>query len=491
MNVPTRFAALLFLGSLIVSPCRGFGTGPHYDLTRNVLAERNFRDGPIKIAQVENWLTDYYSTSPTRGDEHREVLEKLHFDNLYTPEQVNAYWSVFLRNLRGSTEKAARDNDLISMFVVLGIGIHAVQDFYSHSNWAELHPPRAKGEFRSETFLAEMSSPGAALPKDLRTGKYPDDRTSGPGVEPIPAAAAVHGSYENGLNKDYPTRPRWDEAYVFAYAATHEILDLMEMWAETIRPGFWKSLREYTVASAEVERLDRDLTAARNVSMWLDAKGQDGIWKGYGSGSARFFTAFSSDWMASHSSVFKRAIHDGNIQDELASGLYERSAVPGLPTVSAFSLPREAVVIKITYAAESKKGRSLKSRLFTTSGSDFYSRIVAGGQEFRGRTMQHSRESIDPWYEIFLVDRAKDSIPITISVWDEDDIDSAKDEHIDINPASGLLDLRTNFRLSDMTLSGDVNGVFSSERDTFSSEGSRSDTRGALIRGFVTRYTIR
>ncbi|HEY5074992.1 MAG TPA: hypothetical protein VII34_09880, partial [Pyrinomonadaceae bacterium] len=42
-----------------------FDTGSHFDLPRSVLAERGFGDTAIKIAQVENWLTDYYSSTPS------------------------------------------------------------------------------------------------------------------------------------------------------------------------------------------------------------------------------------------------------------------------------------------------------------------------------------------------------------------------------------------------------------------------------------------
>ena len=54
------------LGPIIAFFCfvrvwlRAFDTGPHFDLTSAVLSERGFGETAIKIAQVENWLTDYY-----------------------------------------------------------------------------------------------------------------------------------------------------------------------------------------------------------------------------------------------------------------------------------------------------------------------------------------------------------------------------------------------------------------------------------------------
>jgi hypothetical protein len=477
--------------SAMIGQCFAFGTGSHFDLTRTVLAEHGFRDTPIEIVQVENWLTDYYSTTPTYGDKHRATLEKLHFDNLFNDEQVSAYWAIVLRNLKSSTEKAAEKNDPLSMLVTLGMGLHAVQDFYSHSNWAELNPPHDSGEFRGDTYMRVMRSPTAAPIKGLHTGKYPDDRKSGPGLFPVPDAAVLHGGYHSGLNKDSPLRPHWDEAFIFAYAGSHELIGAMEVWAEKVRPGFWSSVREYAVDAATEKKLEKDIFAARNLSMWLEGKGQDGIWKGQGSGSSRRFAQLSSKWVLGDSSVFVEALREGAIQEELSRDLYSKIPTPAMPAIEPFSMERTALIIRVTYVAESKKSKLLKSPLSPLGGSDFYSLITAGGQEFRGRTIQKSRYEIEPWYEIFIFDRLRTEMPVAISIWDEDDIDSAEDEHIDINPAPGLFDLKMTFRASDSSLSGDVNGIFNSIDRVFLSEGKEPEKRRASIRAFISQRLIR
>lgn len=489
MKSLSRLFSAVVLGSLVSAPCLGFGTGSHYDLTRTVLTEHDFSETPIKIAQVENWLTDYYSNSPTYDHDRREVLEKLHFDNLFDEDQVRSYWSTLLRNLRSSTQKAARDEDQMAMLVTLGIGLHTVQDFYSHSNWVELHPRRENEPFRVDTYLDSLRSSPLALMKKLHTGKFPEDRTSGPGADPIPANADIHGSYDIGLNKDSPQRPGWADAFVYAYVASHELIGAMEKWAEEVRPGFWRSVREYSVGQQE-KKLNADVLAARNISMWIDSKGQDGNWKGKGSGSIRFFSAFSSKWVAADTSVFVRAVRDGTIQDDLAAGLYSGKTAGEMPAVDRYSLKRAAVIIAMTFVSESKDDKWLQRRLSGTGGSDFYSRIVAGGQEFFGRTMQKARESIDPWYEICIVDPQTSVIPITISVWDEDNIDPREDEHVDINPAPGLFDLNIEFRMADNSLTGDVNGTFGAREKTFLSVGSKPEKRRALIRGYITQRPI-
>ena len=491
MKTVVGFLSILLIGTLLIAQCYGFGTGSHFDITRTVLSEHGFRETSIRIAQVENWLTDYYSTSPTYGDKRRATLEKLHFDNLFNEEQVRTYWAILIRNLKTSTEKAARDNDQMSMLATLGIGMHAVQDFYSHSNWAELHPPRNGGEFRSDTFFSVMKSSADESIKDIHTGKYPDDRTSGPDSIAPPFDADLHGGYHTGLNKDSPLRPRWDEAFVFAYAGSHELVDAMEVWAEKVRPGFWRSVREYVVDEDTEKKLNKDVFAARNLSMWLEGKGQDGIWKGQGSGSSRRFAQLSSKWVLVDSSVFVEAVREGNIKDELSADLYTKTRAPEIPTMEPFSSERTAVLIKVAYVAESKKSKLLKSPLSPLGGPDHYSRITVAGQEFWGRTIQQSRYVVEPWYEIFIADRKTAEIPVTISVWDEDDIDSAEDEHIDINPVAGLLDLKMVFRISDSSLSGDINGIFNSIDKVFFSEGKEPEKRRASIRAFIGQRLIR
>src|SRR4051812_15237250 len=89
------FLFIVFLANFVFA----FDTSSHHDLTRAVLTERGFTDDPVKIAQVENWLTDYYSSSPTISKSRRAELEKLHFDNLYTTGQVKNYWAQFLFNV--------------------------------------------------------------------------------------------------------------------------------------------------------------------------------------------------------------------------------------------------------------------------------------------------------------------------------------------------------------------------------------------------------
>ena len=87
-----KLIVLLTLVISLSSLTLAFDTGYHFDLTRSVLTEHGFSDQAIKVAQVENWLTDYYASSPTMRSAARDDLEKLHFDNLFSSNETTRYW---------------------------------------------------------------------------------------------------------------------------------------------------------------------------------------------------------------------------------------------------------------------------------------------------------------------------------------------------------------------------------------------------------------
>lgn len=65
--------ATVLLG--LVPAAQAFDTGPHQDLTNEVMAELGFNSDANRSVQLENWLTDYYSNSPTVGKEVHKDLE--------------------------------------------------------------------------------------------------------------------------------------------------------------------------------------------------------------------------------------------------------------------------------------------------------------------------------------------------------------------------------------------------------------------------------
>jgi hypothetical protein len=477
--MPTRILSILlglFLGT--VGSALAFDTGHHLDLTASVMRENGFGDTPIKAVQVSNWLTDYYAVSPTSKDAVQDELSKLHFDNLYDEQRVRNYWGRLLHNAEVAIVQAAESDDPETALTFLGLVLHAVQDFYSHANWVETHPRDDGAAFRRETWLAD----GALDDAELFTGVYP------PSPAPPPPGHPQHGDYATGLNKDSLIRPLWAEAYVFAYCASHEILDLVGTWADRARPGFWNRLQQFKQDPVDQKRLDDDLVAARKLSSWVKGKGSDGHWKGDESGSVRYMSKLTIAWAPSHASIFVRKVKGGRVHELLTSGLYSDDPSPALPEITPFDGTRRVVLVRTTHVEEMRQGGG---RIDSTGKADLYSIVQVGEQQYIDRTIREKRSYDDPWLTLHLAEADEAEIPVLIAVWDEDPANPFDKDQCDINPAAGKQELSFRLRFDDDLLSGDVAGCHNSAETSFESSGQAPDKHRVLLRGYVATQELK
>lgn len=481
-RIVARGIAPWLLSLLLVSLAVGFDTAPHYDLTQAVLTEGGFDSGAIKIVQVQNWMTDYYTTAPALGSGNRREqkwLEQLHCDNLETAAQVKQYLGQFLHNLKSAAEQAAQKNQPLDTLTILGMSLHVVQDFYAHSNWVELHP-RTDDAYRTETFLSQPTG----LSPQILTGKVPPTLQSKLGLAAQTPAALLHGGYAEGLNKDSPIRPRWDEAYVFAYVASHELVELLQQWSEAVRPGYWERVRRWQVSGSEQTMLEKDLDAARNISMWVAIDDSvDGHWKGDKSGARHLFTTFLGKWEKASNSIFTWQIKDGRILGQLAENLYSATPPLALPPMHAFTLRRRALLLRTTNIRALNDGGLLgrMERVDPNSEADFYAHFRIGEQSYRERVIQGVDNVTNPWFVIHFVEQAVTRVPVSIAVWDEDESEPGegfRDDHVDINPQANQLDF-------DFV----VNATDASKE--FSSSGAKPDRNRAAIRFTVKQIPLR
>ncbi len=480
---PALVTALAAAALLALPPgARAFDTGHHYDLTREALAEEGFGNTAIQIVQVENWLTDYYSSQPLQpamGDE----LARMHFDNLFTTGQVRNYWGRLAINTRAAVQQAARDRDVLALLTLLGCSLHAVQDFYTHSNWVETHqPPPVAGwhGFRTETWFDDP--PGPRTP-NLYTGSYPD---LGPG------GVELHGDYDSGMNHDSYVQPRWAPAYVFGYAASRRWVNAVHGWVEEARPGFWRSARTYVVSGGDREDLDYDLRAVYRLSEWINVAGGNGHWKGNGSGSVEFET-FALAWSAAHDSRFVKQFKERHIYRQLTDGLTGDQAPPSdPPAIPRLTFRRKAVMLRTTHVEEKDDVALLEQVIDSPGGrADFYAKVTIAGQTFV-EAMQGDRSSINPhWTTITFVPAATREVSIRYALWDEDGGTRGDDDHCDINPAKHNRDLEFTFALDSHRCSGDVTGIHDGAAQVFRSAGRKPQDDRAVVEFFVTAFDLR
>ncbi|MGC4046789.1 MAG: hypothetical protein QM758_23595 [Armatimonas sp.] len=91
-------------------------------------------------------------------------LTKMHFDDLFSADQVRYMWRRYTSGTIAGLLWAKEQGDVNAAQNIVGTGLHAIQDFYSHSNWIDAPARRTKTFF--EVPLAERQN------LTLFTGSY-------------------------------------------------------------------------------------------------------------------------------------------------------------------------------------------------------------------------------------------------------------------------------------------------------------------------------
>jgi len=207
-----KILALVNLLALLCSPAAGFDTYWHYQASRKVGQEFGFTEDAWKIMQLGNFSPDLFGPVSDFANERLpgKDLEKLksygakdvrvrraaiflHFDNLngeltrnsqldYLFSQLLQSTQSILSNINTRTDLDERTRKVVTL-IVLGASLHAVQDFYSHSDWIHndfnQSPVKmltlASGETRAPTWFEfrEKSAEPDKWPMQVKTGLYP------------------------------------------------------------------------------------------------------------------------------------------------------------------------------------------------------------------------------------------------------------------------------------------------------------------------------
>ncbi len=286
----------------VPSTAGAFDTGPHADLTRDALMSEGFGQAAADVGMVDNWFVDYY-TNPDKNpySGHASALigvtrlglarenwlqqwvagaRHMHFDseihdvdhpNLSTTAGIEKEWQRLMYLTRTWARYAGRNNDPLRLMAVVGISLHAVQDFYSHSNWVE---GLVAAQGRGGPALSSRGYGDAPtwfdVPADVR--KTLQIYT---GVKGIPRGHGNWRSDDNkslfsGLNKDWPGRPKYQQAYVTAYFASRQWIRAIRDWLGN--EPLWRRAQ----ALAGTAALGHDVAGAEQISK------HSGHWQGGG-----------------------------------------------------------------------------------------------------------------------------------------------------------------------------------------------------------------
>jgi len=384
----------------VAAPASAFDTGPHANITEDSLRRAGFNRAAADAVQVENWLTDYYTSTPTIGSGPKCDLEKLHFDGVFSNADIAAYWTTLAANTKAAAQQAERDNDVVEFYTVLGMSLHVVQDYYTHSNWVEQNG--ASGPYKTTTWFETTAPPGG-----LYTGWYANCLN-------IPQGNHVpHGGYTSGLNHDSVVRPRYDRAYVYALAASYEWTENVLGWVSS---GFAARVKSYTPSSSDAADLAYDQKASIYVSEWIENPinpgSLDGHWNGNRSGYAAAFAAFAAAWTGSHNSVYVRTFKQKAVYAALSRGLYQ----PATATMPAFTPhPTSGTVFAM---------RTLNVNAnFALGNESYFGSLVAtntgSGYAYRDASQYHLPRTAVPWLQLVLVPANTPSLAFAYSLWNE------------------------------------------------------------------------
>ncbi len=296
---PIWIAGLL-AAIIAAGPAAGYDTGPHFDITRDALATEGFGEKAIQIAQVSNWMIDLYENAESTpfsghasnlkiivggaafGREHWadnvvKSADRSHFDQTEggfpNTVAISAEWLRLQRNV-GRIAREARDkNDPQMLDAIIGMSLHQVEDFYSHTNWVE---PAGSDPARR--------GPGWETQGWGRTPTWFDIPAPVRDAEDLYSAGSTgrirnHGGWNADGNKslafsmakDWPGRPMYAEAHIASYFAARQ-------WVQALRAyvaddAFWNRAMSFSNAPGS---LALDQKGATNISV------ASGHWQGQG-----------------------------------------------------------------------------------------------------------------------------------------------------------------------------------------------------------------
>lgn len=132
----------------------------HEDISRRAAEATGFMPGPASDIAWHADNIDTYLYNPlwwAKGGLSRfkaalataDELEKLHGDDLFITPHVNRAYRRYVAGAILGLKWAAGQNDVGAARNIVGISLHAIQDFYSHSNWIDVASRRNVTWFQS------------------------------------------------------------------------------------------------------------------------------------------------------------------------------------------------------------------------------------------------------------------------------------------------------------------------------------------------------
>ena len=431
--VPSICLALVAIAGLTSIPAaHALDASAHFDLVRDALAAEGFGNTAIEVVQVTNWMDDYYeqaSRNPYSGhgewwmtsigatlvpwglegwpDRVVNAADWLGFDGtvrytiggvargLDSGEMCDMEWNRLARAVKAAAQDRARAGDAQGLLTVLGISSHTLQDFYVHSNWVE-PAGTATVDGCDGPGWAALGMYGSHptwfdVPLEVRRAARVYAGDGGPGLR-------SHGVWNSdgnrtlatAMNKDWPGRPFYLDAYITAYYATRQWVRAVRSWVGN--EAFWQGAQRFSDRRAP--QLDHDLQGALSIQF------NAGHWQGQGEptgGDAPGPGGSLDDLIgavAGYHTLPKTTFRAGFERLVTAVGAMDPPAGDApVPSSADMQRTTEFVVLKVTHVRDSTPSYEIGIDPGLDE-ADFYSTAKIAGQEFRSG-MIHGYDTFD------------------------------------------------------------------------------------------------
>lgn len=256
-------------------PAASYDTGPHGDATVDAMLDEGFNQNAAGIGRINNWFVDMYGNAsdyPYSGhadwykvllggalgnsedwsDEVVDAAYRSHFDSSVpasdTTIGIENEWQRIRTNVFNMVQRARAHKNPIELLTIIGMSLHTLGDFYSHTNFSE---PLGTGVF---------DAPGWITHNEGLTPTFWDLLPSVRGSVHLYAGGAKdivrkHGYWKEdpakSMAKDDPGRPNFDESYMATTFASRQWIQAIRLWLGD--EALWRSAQRFSQFESQVE----------------------------------------------------------------------------------------------------------------------------------------------------------------------------------------------------------------------------------------------
>lgn len=309
---------------------QAFTTGGHFTATARGLKRAGFDGNAIRHVQAANYNVDHMVNLPNKilledGDAQKgkNVVKFFHMDGLHMTGYIDREFAFIDVAMKKAVQDAKGRRDPKIILNALGIASHAIQDFYSHSNIADIDWPTWKGS----RVVTLDDLPADMWQSPLITGRWSDPTDVKGLFSGMPSAggpygnsgfsnypnhgsstkecSAADGQKECGLNHDGGRRRNNLVAIMMAAEATYDLAERTK--AQVADPALWARVVNPGASSAVDHQIERAQAMSMAAGQWGSERGESYVQIAIAFASTGGTTSWDRAWISTLFSMWLAA----------------------------------------------------------------------------------------------------------------------------------------------------------------------------------------